>query len=1036
VGEDRLRSDRPRYDDLVEHSFGLICMHDLEGVLTWMNPAIAGLLGYEREEMVGRNLGDFLTDPGFVAPYLEQLLEKGEEQGWIECATREGESRFIQFHNRILTAEDGTDFVLGHAQDVTPLVNAEAEVRETQERLDRLLGASPVVIFSAETKPDYAPTYISPNVTTLTGYTPEEFNRRGFWADKIHPDDLARVYEGVDHLLEFGDTVHDYRFLHSNGEYRWIRSELSLVRNESGDPESVVGQWMDLTESRKLTAEVDRFFDVSLDLLCIRNVDGFFKRINPAFTEVLGYAEADLLLRPIREFMHPDDVEPTESILSSLEPEGEKVSFEDRWRCADGSYRTLAWSAVTGDNVEVIYAIARDVTAEKEREAELRHAMLIAEEANTAKSEFLANMSHEIRTPMNGVIGMTELTLDTNLSDQQREYMLMVQASAGALLDTINSILDFSKIEAGKMELEQIDFTLWETVTGALKPLALTARNKGVELLYDEGPNVPERLRGDPGRLRQALINLAGNAVKFTESGFVRLMVHSVEAEDGRIRLRFAVTDSGIGIPPEKIEHIFGSFNQVDGSMSRRFGGTGLGLAITSGIVGMMGGRIEVESEVGRGSTFSFVGAFDHAEQASRPSGAPVGDLTGLRVVAVDDHEANRRLVVEFAKRMDMEVTSAASGREALEILDTAYGSGQPIQLALLDCHMPEMSGFELAEKIRADPRFKDLVMVAFTAAGRPGDGARCEELGISSYLLKPLAPAELRDALLLTLEKGQDAKDRGELVTRHSLREARLSLNVLLAEDNRVNQQLAIHMLERFGHKMKLAATGKEVVALWEQEDFDVILMDIQMPEMDGIEATAQIRALEAESGTFTPIVAMTAHAMVGDRERFLEAGMDDYISKPISRDRLREVLRGIGRTAPEPPAVPVDLVADAGMEEEAYDREVLMERVESDTELIKMLVDVFESDRPKLLGDIETALEDDDAEALERAAHTIKGALGVFGAEPARARAERLEFIGREGAVGDGKSQYPELKQAVLGLEVELKKLVEELDGGGASA
>ncbi len=1037
MSPNRLRSDRPRYDDLVEHSFGLICMHDLDGVLSWTNPAIATLLGYEREEMVGRSLGEFLMDPSFVTPYLAELVEHGENQGWIECATKQGESRFIQFHNVVMTAEDGTRFVLGHAQDITRLIEAEADAAQAQARLDRLLAVSPVVIFSAETKPDYPMTYISPNVESFTGYEPADFGRHGFWADKIHPDDRSRIFEGIETLLEFGSNKHDYRFLHADGAYRWVRSEQTVVRTDSGDPDAIVGQWMDLTESRKLTAEVDRFFDVSLDLLCIRGADGYFKRINPAFSEVLGYSDDELLRRPIRDFVHPEDIAGTEALLADLDPEDDKVSFEDRWLCADGSYKTLAWSAVPSDDVQSIYAIARDVTIEREHETELRRAKLIAEEANKAKSEFLANMSHEIRTPMNGIMGMTELTLDTNLTDQQREYLLMVQASAGALLDTINSILDFSKIEAGKMELEQIDFTLWETVTGALKPLALTARNKGVELLYDEGPNVPERLRGDPGRLRQALINLTGNAVKFTETGFVRLTVHRVDPESQRIRLRVAVTDSGIGIPAEKIEHIFGSFNQVDGSMSRRFGGTGLGLAITSGIVQMMGGQIEVESEVGKGSTFSFVGTFDAAEQAYRPSAPPTGDLTGLRVIAVDDHEANLRLVVEFSKRMDMEVVAASSGQDAWELLDAAHRSGEPIQLALLDCHMPEMSGFELAEKIRADPRFKDLVMVAFTSAGQPGDGARCEELGIASYLLRPLAPAELRDALLLTLEKGPDAKERGELVTRHSLREARLSLNVLLAEDNRVNQQLAIHMLERFGHKMKLATTGKEVVALWEQEPFDVILMDIQMPEIDGIEATARIRELEAKRGTFTPIVAMTAHAMAGDRERFLEAGMDDYISKPISRARLREVLRGVGRTSPpDTPAVPLDLVADMDMAEQAYDRDVLMERVESDAELIRMLVDVFESDRSKLLGDIESALADDDAEALERAAHTIKGALGVFGAEPARARAERLEFIGREGMVADAKSQYPELKQAVLGLEVELKKLVDELDGGSAPA
>jgi CheY-like chemotaxis protein len=490
-----------------------------------------------------------------------------------------------------------------------------------------------------------------------------------------------------------------------------------------------------------------------------------------------------------------------------------------------------------------------------------------------------------------------------------------------------------------------------------------------------------------------------------------------------------------------------------------------------------MGGELMVESHPDGGSTFHFNALFQEAEDVSQVS-RPSGSLEGMHALIVDDHEQNLVILADFVARLGMQPDRALSGPDALDVLDRAYRGGHPIDVALLDCQMPEMDGFELAARIREDVRFTELLIVVITAAGRPGDGARCQELGIASYLLKPLAPWELRDALLLSLAPGAGPAQPRQLVTRHSLREGRTRLRVLLAEDNEVNQQLAMHMLTRFGHTVRLARTGIEALEALETEQFDVVLMDIQMPEMDGTTATAEIRRREAEAGDgrHVPIVAMTAHAMVGDRERFLSAGMDDYVSKPISRDRLREVLRSIGRArietdgvegsvgepiggaargggssgrsdgAPAPPegssdgsdGLPAPPGGSSGEAEPpphadtpSYDRAVLMERMESDGDLIRSLVNVFDTDSDELLSAIEDALSENDAPALERAAHTLKGAVAIFAADRAQERAALLERLGRAGSVAEARGEYGPLRDSVLVLKRDLAVLVGELGG-----
>ncbi len=541
------------------------------------------------------------------------------------------------------------------------------------------------------------------------------------------------------------------------------------------------------------------------------------------------------------------------------------------------------------------FAGKRQVELER-REIELELAVQEAEQANEAKSHFLANVSHEVRTPMNGILGMTELALDTSLSTEQREYLQIVQSSALGLLDVINGILDFSKIEAGSLLLEEIDFTLSYALTAALKPLALAASGKGLELLYDQDSSVPERLRGDPGRLRQVLSNLVGNAVKFTDAGEVRLTVQKVRDTGDGVELRFVVRDSGVGIPADKLDYIFGSFQQADSGPTRRFEGTGLGLSIAAELAEGMGGSIEVESVLGEGSTFTFVVPFGIGKGPMELPTVASANVAGLRALLVDDNETNLRILDRFLDRIGIEAEGVTSAVEALKALDLAHGAGRPKDLAIIDVHMPTMNGFELAEQLRADERFAELVLIVVTSAGRQGDGAACARLGVSSYLLKPVTPSELRDAIQVTLSQGHQPRDGSTLVTRHSLGEASTRHRILLVEDDRVHQRLAAHFLESLGHTVEVASNGRVALEMFDESDFDLVFMDLDMPVMDGVQASEEIRRREATRGSHVPIVAMTAHAADTDRARCLAAGMDEHVGKPVDRQRLDEVVRRLG--------------------------------------------------------------------------------------------------------------------------------------------
>jgi two-component system sensor histidine kinase/response regulator len=905
---------------------------------------------------------------------------------------------------------------------------AEKALRESSNFLNTLIESDPIAILVRGK--DKRVELANPAFYALFGYTQEEIVGKNI-RDLIIPAELRHEADAYVLATDSGQSFHETsQRKKKNGQL--IDAEIYAVPLViDGQRRATLILYQDISErvrTQKALAESEELFrTVSAAApvgIFYTDANGEILYANQRWTEMTGHGAQDPVQSVWTNAVHPEDRPMVEKLWKS----GLALQMELRDQCRfltpDGHVNWVEWQtrALSGTNgtLQGFVGVLEDITKRRAAEQRLKEAKEAAEAASRAKSEFLANMSHEIRTPMNGILGMTELTLDTELQPVQREYLEMVRSSAESLLGIINDILDFSKIEAGRLDLEFAPFSLLDCIESALQPLGIRANQKGLEVAWAVLGDVPEVLEGDPTRLRQILLNLVGNAIKFTKEGGVRVLAERVASDQGRIAVRFAVSDTGIGIPKEKHHQIFEAFAQADTSTTREFGGTGLGLSISSRLIQLMRGELEVQSTPGKGSTFTFTLPFAVGTTNDSAMGAAQKiECTNRKVLVVDDDEVNLTLLTRLLPQWGLEPVCAENGTQALKFFEKAQVEGRPFPLVLLDQNMPGMSGYEVAERIRSVATKEQVAILIMSSATNQAAQLRAQKLGIVRQLMKPLRRATLREAILQALNL--EVPPEKEPVPEKEERKAR-GLRLLLVEDNRVNQKLAICLLEKMGHHVTLTQNGRDAVQLVQQKSFDLVLMDIQMPVMSGVEATRKIREVEQRTGAHIPIIAMTAHAMAGDAERYLSSGMDGYVSKPIRTDFLRAELDRLGKRASQEEMKNMnEPQKDSPLA--TLDLTELLARVENDRELLRDLLMISKAELPKHLQALREAVESGDGNRAALVAHTLKGMLANLSANRAAEAAARLERMGRSG-------QMSGIEEAFVTFERYVGSVLRELD------
>jgi PAS domain S-box-containing protein len=1029
---------------------------DLKGVITYINQAFVKLWGFGSEnEILGKSSEVLWPNKTKAKEFIKRLRQKGSFIGEVQAQKKDKSLFDVQLSANVVTDEAGNQICLmGSLVDITERKKSREEIKILKEFNESIIQnmSEGIVVRNAKG----IITFVNPAVSELLGYSTKELV--GHHLKTIIPPDQFSVIE----------EAHKMRLLGKSSRY-----EVELISKKgkrisvliSGSPRfegrkylGTVAVFTDITDVKRVELEVEKrqkYLESLLhdtpEAIVTMDASHLICEWNPGAEQIYGYKREEVIGKNIDNLITKPDVSEEATGLTKKALKGIKVEpFETIRYRKDGTPVNVivAGSPIrVGGEFHGVVAVYTDITERKKSEEDLKRAKELAEEmnqelklaidcanraamdaemANATKSEFLANMSHEIRTPMNGIIGMTELALETELTPVQREYLDDVKTSSESLLTIINDILDFSKIEAGRMEMDNIDFSLQDTLGDTMNTLAVKADKKGIELVCRIQSDVPDNLQGDPSRLRQILLNLLSNAVKFTNEGEVVLQVELERFCGKGLILHFTVTDTGIGIPKIKQNIIFNAFTQVDGSTTRKYGGTGLGLTITSNLVHLLEGQIWVESPVhskkakkgGPGSSFHFTVKLGlNKKSESKIEGEVYDILKDISVLVVDDNETHLSILEEMLSNWGMNPVSKSSSKEALAFLKQNAKPRANHFLVLMDVQMPEMDGIAFLKEIRKHPSW-DIDTILMLSSWDCVIEEKIDDGESQAFIKKPIKQSDLLNTFIETLVKSgkisldsinkklvKPGKVQKEIKKVASMERA---LTILLAEDNAINQKLVITLLEKKGWDITPVHDGREAVEAWSTKSFDLILMDVQMPEMDGFEATKYIREKEAENGHHIPIIAMTAHAMKGDRGKCLESGMDDYISKPMKANELYATIARVMRNG--------EVNNSLSIPQSHIDLGQAMETVGGDKNLLKELIHLFIQEYPRQLEEINDVIELGDTSQLERKAHSFKGTVGNFGAKTAFDLAYKLENMGRESRIEKAEDVYKELKKEMV--------------------